>query len=90
MRRSIVLAVSVAALAGGAAAASADSCFGTSRAAVCVAPEHLPVVDPRGSSVDECVYAGGDECEPVSVPVPTVEFGDGAAVYCKPSCEVGT
>lgn len=88
-RTSVLLALPALAVLCGVPAAWADSCFGTSRAAVCVAPQYLPTVEPNGSSIDECVYTGGDECEPVSVPVPTVEFGDGGAVvYCKPSCEV--
>ena len=91
MRRSLFIALTVAAaVLGVSSAASAAACFGTSAAAVCVEPANAPDVDPRGSSITQCVYAGGDECENVTIPVPTVELGSGPLVYCRPSCEMGT
>ena len=61
---------------------SSAACFGTSNTVVlCVNPGALPTVDPTGSSYDDCVWIG-DRCEPVSVPIPTVQPGSGDLITC--------
>ncbi len=38
-------------------------------------------VDPTGSSITRCIYAGPPPCHPVTVPVPTVWCG-GNLIMC--------
>lgn len=62
------------------AVATAEDCYGLNSARACatVYPENLPYVTTT-DSVDECVHLGSS-CQPVSVPLPGVEYPDGQTV----------
>ena len=81
MRRLLPLVALTAGLVAGAAApASAEACFGTEEdLLVCVRPEALPGVDPNGGSISRCVVIVQPPCTPVTVPVPTLTPGDGTS-----------
>jgi hypothetical protein len=84
VRRPVVLSLAVAVAGLGAlganAASAATVCAGTAETfAACATPNPgaLPSVNPTGSSISDCVYAGPPPCVPVSVPVPTTSPGTG-------------
>lgn len=73
MSRAALSFLAVAALSAAAltAVAAAEECYGLDAARVCVTPNNMPVVEPTGGEVSECVHVGSS-CKPVSVPVPRV------------------
>lgn len=87
------LGIAVLGAAAFATAAPANAaCVGTAATIVtCVTVNSggLPSVNPTGGSIDDCVYLGGSQCTPVSVPIPTVEQGTGSPASFSCTNQVG-
>jgi hypothetical protein len=84
------VALAAAALTTGAGTASA-ACAGTARTVVVCASvndEALPTVNPTGSSYEDCVYVGS-KCYRVTVPIPTVEEGQGQVLNLSCGGDIG-